>query len=553
MKLRKLVEAILLCFIVTTAACGGGGGNAPAAALPAPIPQPILLPITNVVVPEATSQERFSGGQASTSRRNEDAFGQLPDGLEQNFEIEGNFKSGNAIFRNDHEGEGPLVNARTCRGCHTRDGRGAVPRDPATPMDEMSVRIGLGVDLDGTSIPDPNYGVLLQVFGLDSFDGDIGAGLSSFGGGAGAAIGEGYPFIEYEAITGLFSDGTAYELRKPTYRIRELSYGEFDANIQFSARVSPQIFGLGLLGAVEDSVIMERADQNDLDEDGVSGRAAMIRDSATGALRVGRFGAKASVVSILQQTASAYRADMGVTSSLAPDEACTLLQTSCMQAALAEPNQHVGGVDISDTELALVEFYVRLLAVPERRGFSDGNWNEEILAGRRLFFESGCESCHRQTMITSTAQGSVLGQVALSTLTPGAGSIEVLSGQTIYPYSDLLLHDLGGKCSAITPEHESGLACGTGENCTWVQRCEGLADGRPEGQATGVEWRTAPLWGLGLVQTVNPNATFLHDGRARNIEEAIIWHGGEGQAARDAFLGMSKEERSVLSLFLESL
>ncbi|MEM7364404.1 MAG: di-heme oxidoredictase family protein [Pseudomonadota bacterium] len=541
--------------VLALGGCGGGGGSPTPVSQPPDPPEPDPEPV--ITVPPSSAEERFSGGDASTTvNGNDEAFGQAPRAIQQAFALDANFKLGNAIFRNDHSGEGPLLNARTCQGCHTKDGRGRTPPDTTTPMDTMSIRLGLGVDENDTTIPDSTYGVLLQVFGLASFSGgDISVGLSVFGEGGGDAIGEGFGLVEYEEVPGSFDDGEPYSLRRPIYKVRELSYGDFDTGIQFSPRVAPQVFGLGLLGAVSDETILAYADPDDGDGDGISGRAAVIVDNTTGETRVGRFGVKATVASILQQTSGAYRADMGVTSSFAPEEPCTAAQVSCQQIAAMEPNMHPGGVDLADIELALVEFYVRTLAVPQRRGFDEETetWDDDVLSGRTIFFEAGCEQCHRQRMTTSSAVGSVLGEVDLNVLVPDAPPIDVLSNQTIYPYTDLLLHDMGGQCDTIVPETAEGEPCGAGNNCIWVQRCEGLADGRPEGQASGSEWRTAPLWGLGLVETVNPNATYLHDGRARTIAEAILWHGGEATDSRDAFLALDVEARDDLLTFLESL
>lgn len=509
-----------------------------------------------IVVPDLEANERRPGGDASTSLSNEDAFGQSPDAIRQDFTADANFKSGNQIFRNHHDGEGPLLNARTCQGCHTRDGRGAVPRDSETPMDAMSIRLSLGNDDEDGAIGDPNYGTLLQTFGLASFSGgNIQAGLSAFGAGAEQAIGEGFGFVDYEISTGTYADGEEYELRLPVVRIRELSYGDFDDGILFSPRVAPQLIGMGLLGAISEDTLREREDPDDADDNGISGRLNQSVDSTTGELVAGRFGYKASTGSPLHQTVSAYRDDMGVTSRFLTDEPCADQQTSCAGAALVEPDAHAGGVDIGDVELALVEFYVRLLAVPERRGYNDetGTWDEDVARGRTLFFESGCEQCHRWRMETDIAQGSVLGEVRLNTLFDDPESITVLSEQTIHPYTDLLLHDMGGSCEAVRRETRTGEACAAGENCTWTQRCTGLADGRPERGATGTEWRTAPLWGIGLVEVVNPRATYLHDGRARNLAEAILWHGGEAEASRDNFIELDADERADLLAFLKSM
>ena len=556
------IRILVLCLAFALCGCGGGGGGStppqPASA-PPPDPQPQPPPDPpppTITAPAVEASERRPGGDASTTLTNDEAFGQSPDAIQRDFSADANFKSGNQIFRNDHEGEGPLLNAPTCQGCHVKDGRGSIPVDAETPMDTMSVRLSLGNADDGQALPDPSYGILLQTFGLASFNGgDAAAGLSVFGGGADAAIGEGFAYIAYEAVTGAYPDGEAYELRRPVYHIRDLSYGDFADGILFSPRVASQLIGMGLLGAVPEATLRERADPDDEDGDGISGRMNETLDPSTGERAAGRFGHKATTASPLHQTAAAYRNDMGVTNLYAVEEACAERQDSCARAAMLEPDRHPGGVDISDVEMALVEFYVRLLAVPERRGYDEmaGAWEPDVLRGRTLFFESGCETCHRHRMQTGTAAGSVLGQVELNTLFPNAEPIAVLSNQVIHPYTDLLLHDMGGSCAPIRRETAEGGDCGAGENCVWTQRCEGLADGRPDGRASGTEWRTAPLWGIGLATTVNPRATYLHDGRARTLAEAILWHGGEAARSRDAFMALPAHDRDALIAFLESM
>ena len=509
-----------------------------------------------IVVPDVTAAERFPGGDATTSLSNDEAFGQSPDSIQRDFSADANFKSGNQIFRNSHDGEGPLLNARACQGCHTKDGRGALPPDAETPMDSMVVRLGVGIDDAGETIADPNYGRQLQTFGLASFIGEsLGAGLSAWREGATAAIGEAFAYIEYDRIDGAYEDGESFELRRPVVKVRELSYGEFAEDIRFSARVAPQLIGLGLLEAVPEADVASLEDPNDEDGDGISGRANRVYDPTADANRLGRFGLKGGTASVLQQTVNAYRRDIGVTSRFAPEEACAEQQTTCHQAALLEADPHPGRVDIGDVELALVEFYTRLLAVPERRGFDTESsaWEEDVLRGRTLFFETGCGLCHRQRHTTGVAAGSVLGAVELNTLFADAPPIDVLSEQTIFPYTDMLLHDMGGSCEPVQREAADGGACAATDNCVWALRCTGLADGKPEHLASASEWRTAPLWGLGLVEVVNERATFLHDGRARTIAEAILWHGGEAQDSRDAFVAMPAAERGALIAFLESL
>ncbi|MEL7449460.1 MAG: di-heme oxidoredictase family protein [Pseudomonadota bacterium] len=552
---------VSVAFAVGLAAgCGGGGGggsDSPALPDPPPTAQPPPTPDPPTsTAPELTSGERFSGGAAGTSASNEQAFSKAPPAIEADFTDDANFKSGNAIFRNDHEGQGPVLNAATCQGCHVRDGRGIVPPNQQTPFDSMFLRLSVGSDADGNPIPDPSYGTQLQTFGAASFNGnDITVGLSSFGGGTTEAIGEAFAFIEYEEVPGAYPDGETYSLRMPTYKVRELSYGDFVDGIQFSPRVAQQMIGLGLLGAIPEADIRALADPDDADSDGISGRVNESFDPTTESLELGRYGYKATSASVLQQTAGAYRGDMGVTSRFATEEPCAANQASCIAAAMLEPDPHPGAVDISDLELALVEFYGRLLAVPDRRGYNadTDTWDADIVAGREHFFDAGCGACHAHSFETSTAAGSVLGEISLSTLTPDAPPIDVLSNQTIFPYTDLLLHDMGGSCQPVAREDADGNVCNAGDNCIYVLRCEGLADGRPDRLASGTEWRTAPLWGLGLVQTVSPAATFLHDGRARTIEEAVLWHGGEAQTARDAFSNLPAAERARMLAFLESL
>jgi CxxC motif-containing protein (DUF1111 family) len=206
-------------------------------------------------------------------------------------------------------------------------------------------------------------------------------------------------------------------------------------------------------------------------------------------------------------------------------------------------------------QLALVEFYSRHLAVPVRRGWDDtaGTWQPEILRGRDLFYRAGCTSCHVPSYRTGVAAGSQLGDVDLFELTQPATPLEALSDQRIWPYTDLLLHDMGGSCAATVRETASGEPCEEGPQCLYVRRCEGLADGLGQGEASGAEWRTPPLWGLGLVRVVNPRAGYLHDGRARSVEEAILWHDGEGRGARERFMRASRDDRAALLAFLDSM
>jgi CxxC motif-containing protein (DUF1111 family) len=244
---------------------------------------------------------------------------------------------------------------------------------------------------------------------------------------------------------------------------------------------------------------------------------------------------------------------MGLTSRFLTEENCELEQQACINVAANEKKTGVE-VDLTDKALALVEFYNRVLAVPASRGYDrdSGQWDADVLAGRTLFHNTGCAGCHTPRHVTGQAKGSELGEVQLISLSKPAPDLDYLSDQVIYPYTDLLLHDMGGQCQSAL-ETSGGLACTDGPECGLVQRCEGLADGFPQGQAMASEWRTPPLWGLGLVQVVNSKATFLHDGRATNIEQAILWHGGEAGHSQRAYLALSVQQRSQMLTFLESL
>jgi CxxC motif-containing protein (DUF1111 family) len=220
---------------------------------------------------------------------------------------------------------------------------------------------------------------------------------------------------------------------------------------------------------------------------------------------LGRFGWKAGVPTIRQQSASAFAGDIGLSTPLVPKSAgdCTPAQSFCLNAPNGNSKRD-GGVEVGSKVFDHVVFYAQNLAVPPRRNAKDTT----VVKGKALFYQLGCQSCHAPSFTTGAVEGQ-----------------PHLSNQKIWPYTDLLLHDMG----------------------------EGLADNRPEGMADGREWRTAPLWGLGLTQTVSGHTFFLHDGRARSIEEAILWHGGEAQASRDGYAALSKGEREALDRFVNSL
>ncbi|PFG56447.1 CxxC motif-containing protein (DUF1111 family) [Vibrio sp. ES.051] len=309
---------------------------------------------------------------------------------------------------------------------------------------------------------------------------------------------EGKIDITYTDVPVQFEDGTTVILRKPNLKITHLGYGEMHPDTQFSARVAPPMIGLGLLESIPDATLFAWADEQDVNHDGISGKVNRVWDIEKGDLAVGRFGWKAGQPTLMQQNAAAFNGDVGLTSHLFPQQNCTSNQTICDDM----PNG--GALEVSQNILDFVEFYSQHLAVPTRRNVNEPN----IQLGQQIFSASGCESCHKTNVKTAKRNG-----------------LPALSEQEIHPYTDLLLHDMG----------------------------EGLADHRPEYLADGREWRTPALWGIGYTKEVSRHTYFLHDGRARNLMEAVLWHGGEAETAKQNVLALSKKERDALIAFLNSL
>lgn len=304
--------------------------------------------------------------------------------------------------------------------------------------------------------------------------------------------------VTYEYINGTYDDGTTYELRKPIYSLSNFNYGPISPDVRLSPRIGQQMIGLGLLEAISESDILALADENDSDGDGISGKPNYVWDIASESILLGRFGWKANQPTLLQQVAGAFQGDLGIKSYLFTTENHTINQPEC------EGLPDGGPEEIDRDDLEKVVLYSSSLAVPARRNVND----KEVKKGHRLFFELGCAKCH------------------VSNFTTGSNhSLTYLNNQEIHPYTDLLLHDLGDE----------------------------LSDNRPDYKASGNEWRTQPLWGLGLIQTVNGHTNLLHDGRARSIEEAILWHGGEAEQSTNKFKALSADERGQIIAFLNSL
>ncbi|PSU58455.1 thiol oxidoreductase [Photobacterium aphoticum] len=309
---------------------------------------------------------------------------------------------------------------------------------------------------------------------------------------------EGQIAIAYQDVPVTLADGLVVTLRQPTLTISELNYGELHPQVQTSLRVAPPMIGLGLLEQIPEDTLFALAKAQKAAGEGISGKVNQVWDVKQQTLAVGRFGWKAGQPTVMQQNAAAFNGDLGLTSAVFPTENCTSHQSVCQ----AMPSG--GEPEVSDNVLDFVEFYARHLAVPSRRHVND----PQVQRGEAVFADIGCQRCHQTHLVTAKNP-----------------ALPALSQQVIHPYTDLLLHDMG----------------------------EGLADHRDEFLANGREWRTAPLWGLGYTQEVNGHTFLLHDGRARNVLEAVLWHGGEAQASRDKVVGLSTSDRDALLAFLNSL
>lgn len=407
------------------------------------------------------------------------------------------FSVGNSFFRNPwvtapsstaaRDGLGPLFNTNACQNCHVKDGRGHPPEPGQLNTVSMLLRMSIPARPDSHdaellrtlgNVPEPTYGLQLQDFAV--------ANLAP----------EGRIQVSYREFAVALADGTQVMLRQPTLSIADTGYGPLHPQVQLSARVAPPMIGLGLLAALDAAEIVAREDPDDADGDGISGRANRVWDQSGGLTVLGRFGWKAGQPSLPQQNAAAFVSDMGITSGLFPQETCPAAAAICQTLSGGTP-------ELEPHIQEQVDFYTANLAVPVRRNVDDPN----VQLGWTVFVDSGCTACH------------------IPTWTTGRSSHEWLSQQTIHPFTDLLLHDMG----------------------------PGLADGRSEFQASGSEWRTPPLWGIGLTETVVGHTFFLHDGRARNLLEAILWHGGEALASQQAVRQLPAEKRAALLAFLNSL
>lgn len=414
------------------------------------------------------------------------------------------FVVGNSFFKRNwvqapasttaRDGLGPHFLARSCAGCHVQDGRAQPPdfHNPLSPQPFAGLLMRLsvpGTDAHGGPKHEPVYGDQFNTMGVNGVKG------------------EGTLTLSYETIPGQYADGTAYALEKPIYHLTDLGYGPMAADVMVSPRIAPQVIGLGLLEAIAESDILANAKAQAATAGTIKGQPNYVWDAYGERMMLGRFGWKANVASVAHQSSAAFLGDIGITSKRFPHQTCTPAQKDCLEAPTGNAKGK-NGVEIEDYVLDEVIFYQSTLAPAARRNAQD----EQVLRGESLFHAAQCAQCHRPSYRTSEA------------LFPSLSS-KALSGQDITPYTDLLLHDMG----------------------------PALADGRPDFAANGQQWRTPPLWGIGLLPAVNNHQRLLHDGRARGVAEAILWHGGEAEPAREQFRHMPAPDRAALVQFVESL
>ncbi len=394
-------------------------------------------------------------------------------------------------FSSNAAGLGPIFNHNGCESCHVADGRAKPPEGPDEMIEGGFVRVSIpGMGPYGEPLSPKGYGHQIGDRAIEGVQPE-------------ATV-----RIDWIETPGTFPDGENYSLRYPKILLTDLAYGPMPKDAVLELRMAPPVHGLGLLEAIPEETLLAWSDADDVDGDGISGRPNYVWDLERGGTILGRFSWKANAFDVRQQSAAAAYNDMGVNSELflyryddqstshKSRQNCEPEQIACIEA--------IEGLDyeLAPDQLRDVTTYLQLLGVVYRRNMDD----PQVQKGQQLFHESGCESCHKSQVMT------------------GEHEISRLENQLIRPYTDLLLHDMG-----------PGLS------------------GRRDFQATKQEWRTAPLWGIGVTEVVNGHTNFLHDGRARNVEEAILWHGGEAEAAKQKYMHLTKPERQLLVQFINNL
>lgn len=421
------------------------------------------------------------------------------------------------------KGLGPVHNNTSCIACHAKDGRGALPVVP-TGQEWVAFKqnesIFLRISIESPSIKSApksamnSWGAPVSVPGFS----DQLFHLGSYGVREDLpGVGQARVWMKYETSEFTYPDGEVVSLRKPFFKITD-AYDEmtlpdgtvqsrlYAEDVRIGPRMSQPMFGLGLLEAIKESDILKLSSR-DLRHEGVSGKVNWVFDiekylsGNIYPVSMGRFGLKNNTPTVFHQSLGALRGDIGVTNYAFPEE--SILGTPLYDSYVQRSGNKIEGFETTNEISDALVFYSQTLAVPSRRNIDD----PEVIRGGRLFNQVGCASCHHPRYET------------------GTHPIQAFSKQIIYPFTDMLLHDMGDE----------------------------LADNRQDFDASGREWKTRPLWGIGQTQTVNPRAGFLHDGRARTLEEAILWHGGEGSFSRRQFSNLSKDERAALVRFVKSL
>lgn len=462
---------------------------------------------TLVAAPDPDPLGEKTGGDTTVYATGRNAFSFPAANLEDPERTR--FVIGNSFFRRNwveapastkaRDGLGPHFIARSCGGCHVQDGRGEPPEilnrlgETKDPTVALLIRLSIpGQDAHGGPRHEPVYG--------DQFNNAAIQGVKP----------EGRVTLRYDTVEGRFADGTPYALLQPRYGFADLGYGPMHPQVMVSPRIAPQVIGVGLLEAIDEADILDNAATQAAAPGPIKGQVNRVWDAPSGRMMLGRFGWKANVATLAHQTGAAFQGDMGITSRHFPSEACTPAQKDCLAAPSGKSAARLGdpGVEIDDKTFDDVVFYQATVAPPARRNAGD----PQVLRGQALFAQAQCATCHRPSYVTKEGPFPRL-------------TSKALSGQRIWPYTDLLLHDMGDR----------------------------LADGRPDFQASGRQWRTPPLWGTGLIKDVNGHTRLLHDGRARGVLEAVLWHGGEAEDARQNVLNMPRADREALVKFVESL
>jgi CxxC motif-containing protein (DUF1111 family) len=526
---------LLLALLLTSC----GGDSAKSSAVPITKPELTYPDYAHVrlLAGNATAENASDSGHGFSTPITTLTESELARHLTGDAHFETSFTTAPNNAHPDLDGLGPVFNNQDCNSCHQRDGRPAtltVPVKAQRLMLGANAGIFLRISLEDGQCDAPlaanNYcqNTPVNGFGRQLFHRGVLKARDDWQ--VNPFIGQANVFLSFDYTTVTYSDGETVTLKKPVFEIEapydvstENSFNSalLQSNVRYSPRNGMPIFGLGLLELIAQDDILALADEHDADEDGISGRANWVFDaikSQRGEQRpvsLGRFGWKANTPSVRVQSLAALHGDMGITNPLFPEESIAnsimhesyLARTGFIDTGLDEFGQTEASASFSDD----VVFYAETLAVPSRRNIS----NESVLSGAILFQQVNCTGCHTPKFTTEVGDVLIGGRIAP----------EALKGQTIYPFTDMLLHDMG----------------------------EGLADNRRDFMASGKEWKTRPLWGIGLTKTVNPAAGFLHDGRANNIEEAILWHGGEAQSSKSDFMALTKAERVSLVAFVMSL